>query len=402
MARGEGQTEVDEESVQGASSESSRSEPVNPEASPPDAPPSPGGDPDRGAAETGRQDPPASRIGTLGREWRETVQEEVPPPEDPPEDDSPPEDPRPVEATDGKNAEDNVPAEREPRAREPVQRAQPPRPRENGASGRPVQVPPAEEASDDSRFGERAELGRALALLDELVELDPENPDLYRRKAEYARRLEDTQTMARTFREWAEVLEAKGEWRGAHYLYHRSLELEPGDREVREALGRIVFQENASTSSGERSALSSGPATESEETSSLDWSDPDAVLRAELGRATEEVYRLQGAALRLLEARQGSRDEVDARQKACEILGSYYVARQAYGRAARVLLPILTRTGIWDEDRKDTLYLCGFAFLNLDEKERARECLERLAKVDDAFSEVLRSSAASPADSGEA
>lgn len=315
----------------------------------------------------------SSRFGTLGREWRDQVEEEAP----------------------AASSEGAGEAEAEGSS-----------PRTNGSSPHSTASPSPGDVPPASDLGERAELERALELLDELIELDPGNPALYRRKAKYARRLGDGDNVAGALREWARVLEGAGEWRSAHFLFQRSLEMEPGHRPSREALDRVLFEDGAGPGADGRKAAvepasEGSPGTE-EDDSGPDWSDPGDVLRAELGRATEEVYRLQSAALRLLESRQGSRDEVDARQAACEILGRYYVARQAYGRAAKVLLPILTRTGIWDEDRKDTLYLCGFSFHQLDEEERAGECFERLAKVDESFKAVLRNSGAELPSSGEA
>lgn len=314
-----------------------------------------------------------SRFGTLGREWRDQVADEAPP----------------ASSDDGGAGSGEGASVRT-----------------NGSSPHSATSPSPDDVPPASDLGERAELERALELLEELIELDPGNPTLYRRKAKYARRLGDGDNVAAALREWAGVLEAAGEWRSAHYLFQRSLTLEPGHRPSREALDRVLFDEGAAPGADGKKvgagARSEGSSDAGENDSGPDWSDPGDVLRAELGRATEEVYRLQSAALRLLESRQGSRDEVDARQAACEILGRYYVARQAYGRAAKVLLPILTRTGIWDEDRKDTLYLCGFSFLQLDEDERAGECFQRLAKVDDSFKEVLRNSGAELPSSGEA
>lgn len=240
----------------------------------------------------------------------------------------------------------------------------------------------------ESDFGEDAELRRALELLDELVELDPDKLSLYRRRAEYARRLGDEDVVLDAYLRWAEVLERRGSWRSAHLLCQQAVMLEPESERASRALSRLEGER----ASGSDPSLPASPgwsrawrdrATETD-------SDLASVIWPELRRALEEVNWLQAAALRMLPgAGEGPGDGSAAEREAAEILGRYFISREQYERAVEVLAPVLREEGS-DRDRLDALYLKGLAHLRMDEEGRAEECFRRVARRDEEFRSVAR------------
>lgn len=236
-------------------------------------------------------------------------------------------------------------------------------------------------------FGEEAELRRALDLLDELTELDPEKVSLYRRRAEYARRLDDEDALLDAYLRWAEVLERQASWRSAHLLCQQAVALRPESRRARKVLGRLEAEQGAELGVSLPGRAGGGQAWR-ERADEAD-SGLASVIWPELRRSLEEVNWLQAAALRMLPGEsEGPADREVAEREAAEILGRYFVAREEYERAVEVLTPVVDAASGDDEDRLDALYLKGLAHLRMDEEERAEEYFRRVADRDEEFRSV--------------
>lgn len=236
-------------------------------------------------------------------------------------------------------------------------------------------------------FGEEAELRRALDLLDELTELDPDRTSLCRRRAEYARRLGDEDALLDAYLRWAEVLERQASWRSAHLLCQQAVELRPESRRVRKVLERLEAEQGAELGVSLPGGAGWGGAWRQR----ADEADSGlaSVIWPELRRSLEEVNWLQAAALRMLPGEsEGPADRDAAEREAAEILGRYFVARQEYERAVEVLTPVVEAASGADEDRLDALYLKGLAHLRMDEEERAGEYFRRVADQDEEFRSV--------------
>lgn len=85
----------------------------------------------------------------------------------------------------------------------------------------------------------RGELRRAAIVVDRLLELEPDRPELHRARVEYAQRLDDTEGAVRAEIGLAGCLERVGRGVEAREAYGRALALEPGSEAAREGLERL-------------------------------------------------------------------------------------------------------------------------------------------------------------------
>ncbi len=85
----------------------------------------------------------------------------------------------------------------------------------------------------------RGELRRAAIVVDRLLELEPDRPELHRARVEYAQRLDDTEGAVRAEIGLAGCLERAGRGVEARQAYGRALALEPGSEAARAGLERL-------------------------------------------------------------------------------------------------------------------------------------------------------------------
>lgn len=239
-----------------------------------------------------------------------------------------------------------------------------------------------EERVEGAELGEQAELRRGLELLDELLELSPDNMDLRRRKVVYARRLSDPETMADAYLALAEGLADRGSRRGARILYEQVLSLDEENEAARAGLARldaVELQEKRRRASQEADMPSAGPA--------------DREARKALGERLWTEFEMTIRELPWLHAATQSFQAVGPdRQPALEtfqMMAHYFMARGRYDQAAEVLSAALHLSDRSDEELVDVLYYLGVARRRQGEDAAADELFERVARVDEDFRESM-------------
>jgi len=241
----------------------------------------------------------------------------------------------------------------------------------------------AEEAGQaPAELGEAAELRRGLELLNELLELSPENMELRRRKVKYARRLGDTATLTDAFLSLAHGLADRGSKRGARILYQQVLELSPGEEAARTGLARLDALELQEQRRHGPTAEDLPAATET-----------DREAREELGERLWNEFEMTIRELPWLHAATQSFQAAGPdRQPALEtflMMAHYFMARDQYEKAAAILSSALDLSERGDEELVDILYYLGVARRRLGDPAAARELFERVARVDEDFREAL-------------
>lgn len=99
--------------------------------------------------------------------------------------------------------------------------------------------PRSERSPLDDELGEEAELRRALDVVDELIELRPDDLDLRARRLRYLRRLGAEGDRTDEERRLAEELANRGSWRAARLLCRLVLARRPQDSRTRELLSSL-------------------------------------------------------------------------------------------------------------------------------------------------------------------
>jgi tetratricopeptide (TPR) repeat protein len=241
----------------------------------------------------------------------------------------------------------------------------------------------AGERGETGELGEKAELRRGLELLDELLELSPDNMDLRRRKVAYARRLADPSTMADAYLALAEGLADSGSRRSARILYEQVLSLDEDNEAARTGLARldaIELQEKRRRAGQEADLPSARPA--------------DREARKALGETLWTEFEMTIRELPWLHAATQSFQAVGPdRQPALEtfqMMAHYFMARGRYDEAAEILSAALDLSDRGDEELVDVLYYLGVARRRLGEDAAADELFDRVARVDADFRESLQ------------
>ncbi len=235
---------------------------------------------------------------------------------------------------------------------------------------------------EGAELGERAELRRGLELLDELLELSPDNMDLRRRKVAYARRLADPGTLSDAYLALAEGLAERGSRRSARILYEQVLSLDEENDTAQTGLARldaVELQEKRRRGGQEADLPSAGAA--------------DREARKALGERLWTEFEMTIRELPWLHAATQSFQAVGPdRQPALEtfqMMAHYFMARGRYDQAAEVLSAALDLSDRRDEELVDVLYYLGVARRRLGEDAAADELFERVARVDADFRESL-------------
>lgn len=243
---------------------------------------------------------------------------------------------------------------------------------------------PGQGGGDDEELGEEAELRRGLELLNELLEVDPDNTDLMERKVRYARRLGDDETLVSAYLDLADGMAEEDSRRGARLLYDRVLQVDPGNQRAETGLARLERGElEEKRQAGQRAGTAAADRAPSpEETEAR--RDLGTRLWSEVETAVREMPWLHAAT----QAYRGAGSEAAAPVEAFEMLGRHLISRDRNREAAETLEKAVRLAERRDEDTADALYYLGRAHERLGEREKAADCYRRLDQVDPRFASV--------------
>ncbi len=238
----------------------------------------------------------------------------------------------------------------------------------------------------EGEYGEKAELRRGLDVLDELIELDPDRLDHYRRRVGYAERLDDSDALLDSYEQMASALRRRDSWRGARLVYEHVLGLDVDAEAAREGIEELARRAREALDVPELlpdADVPSGPEAERTELGRRIW--------PELGRVRDRVQWLQGAAELL---RSGDRDDFGGDTgdgppaEAYELAGRYFLARGDADEAIDVLSLALDREDLDDDELVDVLFQLGLSHYRIDDRGSARKYFERVASHDEDFGTV--------------
>lgn len=283
----------------------------------------------------------------------------------------------------------------------------------------------------------RAELDKGLLVVARLVDLDPDDPDLLRKRLEYAAALGDDALVVETHVNLGQGLERAGRTLEAREVYESLLALDPDHVVATEAVRRLqdvadeqVEQEEgaefthpieamharaaiggASRASGygdlstggvldppgDKPQPYSGVAGGREAAADFEQllsefraelhehpRESDSTTRTELGANLKEMGRLDDAIREL----QAAVREPEAPAMAYELLGEAFLDK-GQARVAMRLLQQALQGSSWDErEVLGVLYQLGVAFQELGESTNALGCYERIFSVDIDYKDV--------------
>jgi tetratricopeptide (TPR) repeat protein len=234
-------------------------------------------------------------------------------------------------------------------------------------------------------LGEEEELRRGLDLLDELLEVDPDNVDLMERKVRYARRLEDRDELVGAYLDLADAMAERGSRRGARLLYNQVLELDAGNQQAEAGLGRLdrgELEQKRQTGkrAGAAHATPRDPSPEEKEARR----HLGMRLWTEFEKAVQEMPWLHAAT----QTYQSTSPEAAPPVEAFEMLAHYLISRDRCREAADILEQAVKVADRSDEEIADALYYLGVAHDRLGESEKAAGYFRRLDEVDHEFASV--------------
>lgn len=269
-------------------------------------------------------------------------------------------------------------------------------------------APPRDSAAHDGVPGETVpddedDLRRGLRILEELLELDPSDVGLRRRRVLYARRLGDRALLEDALVDLADALAEAGARRGAHLLYAHVVErLNPdhgravtGLRREEDRLGEsdradavpppaepaLEGRENGGGAAPE----AAGTVARANGGGNPDAPDPDAEFRKRLSegldRARRELERLRAAGRSSL----APEESATVPWRAHRELGRYLLLRDRPEEAERHLAAARERAPEAGPEGRDLLYLHGIALRRAGRREEALRGFRRLADLDPGF-----------------
>lgn len=233
--------------------------------------------------------------------------------------------------------------------------------------------------ADAEAGGAGSELRRGLELVEELLAVAPDHPELWRRKLAYARRLEDASLEADALLGLGGVLADRGAGRAARLLFDAVLErVDPGNERAAAALRELDRREVAE--------IRAAPAPDTAGRTAPDPAANERLrrrVRAALRDSTRELAWLHAAA-DVLQA-EGSEGGGLPPVEAHEYLGRYLLARGRPAEAAEHLAEALAHAPAGARAPRELLYQLGLAWRRAGDESRARECFDRLADEDADF-----------------
>lgn len=240
-------------------------------------------------------------------------------------------------------------------------------------------------SSAGEELGEEAELRRGLELVDEMLEVQPENLELRERKLRYARRLGDEEALVGANLDFADALAKDGARRSARALYRRVLELDPDNQAAESGLARLdVGELEEKRQAGKRAGAAHATPGEASPEEQEARRELGMRLWTEFENSIREMPWLHAAT----QAYQATGPDARPPLETFEMLAHYLVARGRYHDAAEILERALDLVDEGDEEVADVLYYLGRAHEKLGEDERAAGYYERLERVDADFARV--------------
>jgi tetratricopeptide (TPR) repeat protein len=282
------------------------------------------------------------------------------------------------------------------------------------AAGRP------EQASEQlygalELFEQQRQIPRAVAVVDRLLELKPNDVVLHHQKAEYAIMSNDRVVLIQSYLDLAACLRRQNAPRAARTVYGRVLDVDPGHGGARAGISELDEEEvRREGQSARRAPVASGAAdvetasdvcVPRETSTGHETRPPDAArepsqdfdtmlseLRThthegtpvdftshyELGVAFAQMAMWEEAARELQAAVRGLEDPLPA----YELLGECLIALEKYGVAERVLAVAEALPTGDDVEKLGILYFLGLACLLGGDASTGREYLERVCTVD--------------------
>lgn len=234
----------------------------------------------------------------------------------------------------------------------------------------------------EEEYGERAELRRGLEVLDELIELDPDRLEHYRRRVGYAERLDDSDALTDSWLELADALLRRDSSRGARLVYEHALGLDSGAEAAREGIEELNERARESLDVPEPfpNADVDPAGSRGGDSELAGWVWP------ELDRALGQVQWLQGAA-QLLDG-DGTPGTDGPPADAYELVGRYLLAKGEVDEAIDALSLALDRDDLADEELADVLFQLGLSHYRIDDRGSARRYFDRVASHDEDFRTV--------------
>lgn len=247
--------------------------------------------------------------------------------------------------------------------------------------------PPGGGAPDEPGRGEAAAPGetalrRGLAVLEDLLEVRPDDPGLRRRKVEYARRLGEPGLLEEALVELGDLLAGQGVYRGARLVYEEVLErLNPRSPPAAAGLRRV----EAAAGGAPRIRAAGGTVAGAPEGPDAAAGEVDEDFRRRLSDALErvprELARLQSAGLAATGPSPGRALPWHAHLE----LGRYLLLRDRPEEAAEHLTAARDRVPEETEAAADVLYHLAIAHRRGGRPDEARDCFRRLAELDPGF-----------------
>jgi tetratricopeptide (TPR) repeat protein len=284
----------------------------------------------------------------------------------------------------------------------------------------------------------RAELDKGLMVVERLMALDPDEPDLLRKRLEYASALGDGAAAVETHISLGQCLERAGRTLEARRTYESLLQLDPDHAAAQEAVQRLqdvtdvgqVEQEGGAVFAHPTGPIQgagalggvSGPAGYEDLAGGGIFDAPgeapqpysgvaggrdaaadfeqllsefraelhehpqqsDSMSRTELGASLKEMGRLDDAIREL----QAAVREPQAPAMAYELLGEAFLDKGQARVAMRLLQQALQGSSWDDREMLGVLYQLGVAYQELGESTNALGCYERIFSVDIDYKDV--------------
>jgi len=252
-------------------------------------------------------------------------------------------------------------------------------------------------------FGRKRDALNSIRSVDRLLGLRPDDVVLHHQKTEFAIMTNDRGLLISAYLDLAACLRRQNGYRSARTVYGRILDLDSQNAEARAGIAAVDADELArerrrqerrdgpishspgeSAGTGRRPVIAQRPDEFDEmfgdlraEESPAEKAVPDYESHYELGIAFRQMEMWDEAAREFTVAAQGMAEPLPAYER----LGECLVALRRYEEARRVLGTAAVQPGE-DEAKVGVLFHLGVAHLRAGDPDAARECLERVVRLD--------------------